>query len=258
MSKFETLRRLKWHHRAELLEEFHALLSQDIPEDYLRWMHRRYKLTPYDLARGGVRYLGSNWRTVKEEIFNRHGSDVLTSAGLAFRARNGKTYMRFEPQMWKKVPLLIAPGRSDGFVDQLVGIVPWHDAELSGNSEYRWHFSHTKSDAGHRNLLFVDTDRLDGPVVLCGDYFRAMYLQKHGFDVACIPLFRKYNVSWSSRIAPGATVYIDSEEARRYSKELEPIHIAFAENGLQIETAEIVGGVDVVDFLRGLLPESQT
>jgi len=250
MSKFEHMTTLRFNHRSELLNEFHSLLATEIPRQYLEYMMMTYSLTPDDLSRAGVRYLGGRYEDVMGEIIQRHGSAVLIKAGILFQNRkNDRTFLRFAPPLWKKVPLLIAPGRSEGFVDQLIGFAPVADHRLAANDIERWYFTKHKSASGQGKLIGLDNPVADGIVFLCSDFYRSLQLRKHGYEAFCVSQFRVFKPSWFRKFGQ-CRVYVETSDALDYHEELERVFEMFATHENELRVADTVLSQDYMRTLR--------
>ena len=249
MSKFEHMDRLDPHHKSEIYRDFLGLMGSEFPMDYCDYIFNRYNLTPTDLVDGmGARYLGGDFERVKGEIINLHGGSVLEKANLAWAARNGKTYLTFEPCLWKRAPLVCFPGTSNGIIDQVVGFVPWEDGDLIKAELRRWHYSTPKNVPSCRSPLFMENLRMEGAIVLCADPFRAYRLRQENYDAVCIPHFCRWLVGWQKKIAPGSCVYVAKSEAGLYPEELGMIESALFQGGVELKIVDISLG----DIMLGL------
>ncbi len=252
MSKYEHMTRLSFTDRSALLKEFWAMCNPEIPTPYLKHMKTHYDLEPHRLREFGVRYLGGDWEAIKSEMIQRHGSKVLLKAGLMFQAVNGnKTYLRFEPPLWKKVPLLIVPAASEGFIDHLIGYAPFSDRELGIRDTTRWFPTHTKSTRGPSSLIGLTGPVESGVVTMSSNILEMMRLKSLGYNAICVPEFKRFLGSWVAKLGK-ARVYISNDDASTYSEELEPIHELFSMKDNPITVAGFDVSGDIIQSLRFL------
>jgi len=258
MSRFEHMRVMRAEHRSEVFEDFMSMLSRDIPIEYLKHMQSTYGLTPDDLHRAGTRYLGSDYKRVLTDITQMHGCKVLLKAGLFFNNSNKtRTIMRFEPPLWRRVPLLITPCVSQGFIDLVVGYAPVSDKALSDNDLCRWWYSKRPSVPLQSALINLTGVEARGVVILCPDFFKSLQLRKHGYEALYIAQFKKFNPVWIKKLGQ-CRVYIDPADVLTYPEETDSIFKVFEEAGREIGTASTWLSTDYMADLRrsvGLPPE---
>lgn len=244
------MRRLSFADRSDILKDFMAHLDEDIPECYLKFMKTEYGLDPHRLIESGARYLGGNWERAKASVVQDHGSDVLLKAGLFFKANRGdRTYMRFEPSMWKKTPLIVIPATSEGFIDHLVGVAPVTDDELYQRDTVRWFQTKTKNSTGPNSLIGLRRPVADGVVTLSADVLSMMRLRGAGYEALCVPGFKKFLGSWIKKLGD-CRVYISRSDAEAYADELTPIFELFSMQERDIFLADFNYSGDYMEDLR--------
>jgi len=257
MSKFEHMKRLNAVHKSEIYGDFLGQCTKRIPEEYMLYVYRLYNLDKEDLGQAGARYIGGDYQQVKERIVNLHGGAVLEKANLAWNARNGKTYLVFEPCLWKRAPLILLPAKSRGVIEQVVGFVPWSVEDMRKGEVSPWHYSTPRGLANCSAPLFWNGDELAGAVIISSDPLRTIALRKHGFEAICIPMFCRWMSSWERKISSASRVYVDKADAEAYRAELEPIIESLAVSGTELRIVEVPIGADIMEYLERLAVASQ-